>query len=391
MYPKMYLAFDNCFAIKRWIEPDDWMAMIKGLGVSCVEASTDNEMDPLFEPREYMDDWVARVLDLEKEHGMKVVNFYTGYQTYRTAGFAHPDARIRRKLLEDWHKVLVDIAASIGAGMGFSFFAVPDKDLQDPARYLKTKETILSIMAELVTYAWERGPVPISVEQMYAPHQPPWTIRGSKEYLAELFSLTGKPSYITIDLGHQIGQRRFLRPSSARIGELLRMSRKGERVENVWLGPQSAHRLFLDAAKTSPAKDEGAIARIERELDGYPYLFAADEDGDTYRWLEELGCYSPIVHMQQTNGLASSHAAFTPGNNEKGIIRGDRLLRAIAASYERSESGGMPPKCGEIWLTFEIFAGNADMNHDILERLRETVEYWRRFIPQDGVELDRLF
>ena len=390
MYPKVYLVYDNCFAIKRWIEPEDWMALIKDLGVFFVEASTDNEMDPLFEPREYMDDWAVRVMDLEKKHGMKVVNFYTGYQTYRTAGFAHPDARIRRKLLDEWHKVLVDIAARIKAGIGFSFFAIPEKILQDPGKYGETKETILSVMSELVAYAWERGRVPISVEQMYAPHQPPWTIQGSKEYLRELCALTGKPSYITIDLGHQIGQRKFIRPSSSKIGELLQRFRKGDWVDNFWLGPQSAYRLFFDAVKSSPAKDDGVIGRIEREMDGYPYLFAKDEDGDTYRWFEELGCYSPIVHMQQTNGITSSHAAFTRENNEKGIIKGDKILRAIAASYEKSAVEGMPPKCGEIYLSFELFAGNADMNHDTLRKLRESVEYWRQFIPKDGMELDRL-
>lgn len=390
MYPKVYLAYDNCFAIKRWVEPEDWMEMIKDLGISYVEASTDNEMDPLFEPKEYMEDWAERVSALEREHGMKVVNFYTGYQTYRTCGFGHPDERIRRKLLEEWHKVLVEIAARIGAGIGFSFFAIPDKDLQDPVRYEKRWGTILSIMAELVSFAWNRGPVPISVEQMYAPHQPPWTIGGSKAYLARLYALTGKPSYITIDLGHQIGQSRFVRPSPIEIEKLLRRFRSGEWVENVWLGPRSAYRIFFDAVGGSPAKDDGVVARIEKEMDDYPYLFAEKEDGDTYRWLEELGCYSPIVHMQQTNGITSGHSAFTQKNNETGIIRGDKLLRAIASSYEKRAGEGMPRKCDEIWLSFEIFAGNIDMSHDILRRLRESVEYWRRFVPKDGMTLDRL-
>jgi sugar phosphate isomerase/epimerase len=390
MYPNVYLAFDNCFAIKRWVEPDDWMAMIKDLGVSCVEASTDNEMDPLFEPRAYMDDWAARVMKLEKKHGMKVVNFYTGYQTYRTTGFAHPDERIRRKLIDEWHKVLADIAARIKAGIGFSFFAIPEKDLQDPERYGKTMSTVFSLMAELVSHAWDKGRVPISVEQMYAPHQPPWTIKGSEEYLRTLYGRTGKPSYITIDLGHQIGQRRFVRPSSSGIAELLRRFRKEGWVENAWLGPQSAYTLFFDAVKSPPASDDGVVDRIEREMDRYPYLFAEEEDGDTYRWFEELGCYSPIVHMQQTNGISSGHAAFTRANNEKGIIKGDKLLRAIAASYEKDSARGMPPKCGEIYLSFEIFAGNVDMNHDTLRKLRETVEYWRQFVPKDGTALDRL-
>ena len=24
-YPKIYLALDNCFALKRWVEPETWL------------------------------------------------------------------------------------------------------------------------------------------------------------------------------------------------------------------------------------------------------------------------------------------------------------------------------------------------------------------------------
>jgi sugar phosphate isomerase/epimerase len=390
MHPKIYLVFDNCFAIKRWVKPEDWMGVIRDLGVRYAEASTDNEMDPLFATGEYMRDWATEVLGFERKHGVKVVNFYTGYQTYRTVGFAHHDGRIRDKLLNEWHKALVDVAALIGAGIGFSFFAMPENALQDPVVYDETRRRILGILSELVGYAWAKGPVTISVEQMYAPHQPPWTIRGSKEYLRELFGLCGKPTYITIDLGHQIGQRKFLRLSPPRIRELLERFRAGEWVEGMWLGPRSAYRLFFDAVDQTLPALEGVVAKIEKEMDGYPHLFAREEDGDTYRWLEELGCYSPIVHVQQTNGVTSSHAPFTKENNDKGIIRGDRVLKAIAASYEKNDCPGMPPKCGEVFLSLELFAGNTDMNHDTLRKLKETVEYWRRFIPEDGTTLDRL-
>lgn len=31
-YPKIYLVLDNCFAIKRWVEPETWGPLIKQLG-----------------------------------------------------------------------------------------------------------------------------------------------------------------------------------------------------------------------------------------------------------------------------------------------------------------------------------------------------------------------
>ena len=55
-YPKIYLALDNCFAIKRWVRPGDWMRVIHELGgITCVQASTDNEIDPLFNTQAFLD------------------------------------------------------------------------------------------------------------------------------------------------------------------------------------------------------------------------------------------------------------------------------------------------------------------------------------------------
>ena len=47
-YPRIYLVLDNCFAIKRWIKPSEWMQIAQDLGFGYVQASTDNEIDPLF-------------------------------------------------------------------------------------------------------------------------------------------------------------------------------------------------------------------------------------------------------------------------------------------------------------------------------------------------------
>lgn len=389
-YPKIFLAADNCFAIKRWVKPSEWMRVTEEIGLKYIEASTDNECDPLFATAEYLEDWVKKVSDLQKKKNMKVVNFYTGYQTYRTVGLAHHDKLVRNKLLNEWLKPMVNYASQLEAGLGFSYFALPDEILQNPDRYEKTRHTIIEILSELINYAWEKSRVIINVEQMYAPHQPPWTIQGAKEYIKDLYGYCKKPSYITIDVGHQIGQKKFKRLDFFKTKDMLKRFRSGEWVENMWLGPESAYNIFFNTLKIPALKEDPEIQKIEREMDRYPYLFANDEDGDTYRWLEELGCYSPIMHIQQNDGMASHHAPFTEKNNRTGIIKGDRLLEAIAKSYEQATGKDMPPKCDNIYLSLEIFSANTDMNYDIIKKLRETVTYWRKFIPEDGLRLDEL-
>lgn len=132
------------------------------------------------------------------------------------------------------------------------------------------------------------------------------------------------------------------------------------------------------------------IAEIMREMDRYPYQFSTDKkDDDLYAWVRELACYSPIMHIQQTDGIKAAHFPFTGKNNEKGIVDGKKLLLAIRDSYEQKEEN-MPPKTDKIVLGLELFVSNTDHPRDIVKNMKETKEYWRQFIPQDGLPLDAL-
>lgn len=33
----------------------------------------------------------------------------------------------------------------------------------------------------------------------------------------------------------------------------------------------------------------------------HPYLFCEKRDSDLYEWMRELGSYSPIIHLQQSD------------------------------------------------------------------------------------------
>ncbi|MEA5002109.1 MAG: hypothetical protein VB081_01215 [Christensenella sp.] len=383
-YPRIYLVLDNCYAIKRWIKPMDWMEISKEIGFQYMQASTDNEIDPLFATPDYMDDWFCEVKRAEKETGMKVVNFYTGYQTYRTAGLAHHDARIRRHLMDGWAKNLIARIHDLGAaGLGFSLFAIPHKDLQDAHRYRAVTEMIYEQMVELAAYARQNGSVQVSFEQMYAPHQPPFTIAGTETYLKNIYEKRGDPAYVTIDVGHMTGQKYFVRPDRAQILQSFEREKCG-----IWLGSDRAHELWVQ--EKQGGKAERAAEMIEADMDEHPYLFAKEEDGDVYRWLENLSLYSPIMHMQQTDGNHASHAAFTQETNKRGIITGEKLLKAIKQSYEKNAAQPIQPPVENIYLSFEIFAANTEKRYETVDKLKQTLAYWRQFIPEDGAYLDEL-
>ncbi len=385
--PKIYLAVDNCFASKRWTSPREWMDVIKSLGLYYVEASADTECDPLYMGSDYMQRWTEDVLLASNETGVKVANLYSGHGTYATLGLAHTDPAVRQRFLVDWLEPMCKTAASVGAGLGFFCHAFSDSVLQSPSRYEEFRENLYDSLAELSKYAIGCGCRPIGVEQMYSPHQIPWTVNGASELIKKVVKRSGgAPFYITVDVGHQSGQRKFVRPSRDELSVLIEKKLAGDTLSSLWLGAKSSFEIFENASSA----DEATLNALEADMDKYPYMFAEYDDGDTYRWLSELGCYSPIIHLQQTNGVSSSHLPFTKECNEKGIIEGEKVLRAIARAYSKSAENGMPKKPDALYLTLEMFTGTADINRAALMRMRETVEYWRRFIPKDGLELSEL-
>ena len=93
---------------------------------------------------------------------------------------------------------------------------------------------------------------------------------------------------------------------------------------------------------------------------------------DPYPWLEKLGKYSPIVHIQQTMLNKSNHAPFTAEANETGIVKGDLVMESL-------EKSG----CEETILMFEIsHREHYDTEFKIINELKESVDYWRKWVKE---------
>ena len=389
MNVKIFLAIDNCFATKRWCEPGEWMRVIKDLGIRYVEASADNEIDPLYSCPAFINDWVKEVRRESEKSGVRVVNLYSGHGTYSTLGLGHYDARVREHFVRDWVRPMLRTAGKLGAGLGFFAHAFSEKMLREPALYRKAWDTLIEIFRGLSVDAERSGAATFGVEQMYTPHQIPWTIADAAEFLRQTNDKSsGLPVYITIDTGHQSGQDNFLPPSAVDVRDFVRRIRGGG-ASDIYVGPVEFFPAFRDLVLSGASANKISKA-IAKHVKSFPYLFSAPGDGDTYRWLEHYAAFSPIIHLQQTNGKESSHKNFTPEMNEWGIIRADKVLRAIRANYSRPVPKGFPPKCKEIYLTLEPFLGTAAHPRMMLEEIAESVAYWRRYVPEDGLDIGAL-
>jgi hypothetical protein len=377
MLPRIHLAVDNCFASKRWTKPAEWMQIVHDAGITCIEASADNESDPLYNTPDTLRGWLDDVQEASAKIGGKVVNLYSGHGTYATLGLAHTDVRVRDHIQHHWLEPMIRSAASLGAGLGFFCHAFSQSVLADPQPYAAATADLYTRLAELAVVA-ESDNVMISVEQMYSPHQIPWTVSGSQQLLQDVYGRHQAPLYLTLDTGHQIGQRRHLTPQSADIEAYVTAVNNGQRPPAVWLGPVP---FGDDAALTVDGLTEYVQER--------PYLFATDADGDLYHWLRTLSCYSPIIHLQQTDGSASAHRPFTDATNRTGIVDPVKVLTAIRESYLTADAS-YPPPCADLYLTLEVFSGTAEHPAQIIANIRESAAYWRQFIPQDGLPLDTL-
>ena len=375
-YPRIHLAVDNCFAIKRWVEPAEWMRKVRQLGdIRYIQASTDNEIDPSHNTQMFRDNWVAEVKKYEKELGLKVASFYSGYATYRTVGIASLSKDKRRTMIERYFKPTVDVADSLGAQVGNTLSAYSDTVLQNTELFELTTSYIEGSLANMAVYAHSKG-VTFGYEQMYTPTQGMWTIDGCINCMRNVYARARCPMYLTIDTAHQAGQSLFLRPAPDEVHKMVKAGEPG-----AWRLPEEVKKAIRDRHRPE---------QVEKLMDRYSYWFAQPLDADLFEWLETLGAYSPVVHLQQTDGTYSSHKPFTAKYNATGIVRPKDVFAAIARSYERPAPEGLPPRVTDIYLAFELFFGITSSADDILSDMRESVMYWREYMPMDGMTVDKL-
>lgn len=383
---KISLAIDNCFAKKRWTRPEEWMTIIRGLGLQCVEASADTEIDPLYSTPDFLEHWIRDVQECGARSGVRVVNLYSGHGTYSTLGLGHHDTGVRRHLTTDWVRPMLATAGALGAGLGFYAHAFDEHTLDSPDRYDLALDGLMDELHLIARTAARVGTRSLGIEQMYAPHQIPWTLDGAADFLRRANQrLDGSPIYLTLDTGHMSLQRRFLPPSPVRLTELATAITRSQS-SPVYFGTAAVYTPLLQAIQTG-ARDK-ALAKVAAELQGqFAYQFSRPEDAVPVNWLEQFGCYAPIVHLQQTDGTSSSHQSFTARTRETGIILAPDVLRALERSERQPPPPGFPPKADHVYLTLEPFLPTACNSRVVLDEIAESVRYWRRYVPADNMDL----
>ncbi len=362
------------------------MRVIADLGIKFVEASADTECDPLYQGEEYINWWISETKRQSEKTGVVVKNVYSGHGTYCTLGLAHTHNAAREYFKNKWVKRQAQVAKAVDAGFGFYNQALCEDVLQSPTKYREAMDTLISDLQEIALYGREIGLNDLSLEQMYTPHMPPWTIRETRQFVRDIY-LCGAPMYLTVDTGHMNGQQYFLRPSQEQVRDWIERRQSGEQVRRVWLGPKAAYDIFNAAVQGSMDIREAA-QQIDALGEDYGYMFAQPEDTSIENWFRALGRYASIVHVQQADAKSSPHWNFTPENNAKGIVDGRSVLKALAEAFSPENDAEALPPLREINVTIEAFMSTAANVYDEIAEMEQSVAYWRQLIPYDGIALD---
>lgn len=383
-YPKVYLVLDNCFAIKRWTTPREWSRIVKEIGFNYIEASFDNEIDMLFTSDSYKKRWFNELKEAEKEYDIKVVNFYTGYQTYRTSGLAHDDNEYVDNLIENWFKPAINLLSERENNIGFSYHALSQQDLESRESFISKERKVKQRLINIANLIGDNN-ITLNIEQMYAPHQTPWTIKQAKQYLNYHEKLN-----ISIDVGHMLGQKKWQLPDVTELKKAINKKEFAHEIETFVVAPPIV-KWWNKLIDKNTIVDSDLETNIINKFNEYSYYYSENfQDSDPYAWLSEVGKYSPIIHLQQTNGVVGGHKPFTKETNKTGIIEPEKVLKALKESFENNDNNYKAKPANNIYLTFEIFASNTDNPEILIKELKETLEYWREFIPNDGMYLDEL-
>ncbi|HPE95092.1 MAG TPA: TIM barrel protein [Bacillota bacterium] len=104
---------------------------------------------------------------------------------------------------------------------------------------------------------------------------------------------------------------------------------------------------------------------------GHRNMHTTPQEASHIEWIRRYAYCADVIDCQQTDMQASRHWPFTPEYNEKGVIRGDEIVKAITDAKPDHD----------ILLSFELrSAAFWPQDNGHLSILRASVDYWRQFV-----------
>ena len=199
---KVELGINNCFAIGRYPEPEEWLRIVKEeLGLQHVQFSFDL-LDPVIIDEEIVKEKCAFIRRLADEGEVKIDTAVTGEVAHKFNLLLDPDPGMRRAYLR-WYEKMVRAASLLGAeGSGIYMGSLSNKDVNDPERKAYLTEVLIEEIAYLTFIAREAGQSYLLWEPMSLPREMPSTIDETKELWERVNEKSHIPVLLCLDVGH---------------------------------------------------------------------------------------------------------------------------------------------------------------------------------------------
>lgn len=323
----LQIGINGAFLTRRWEEPDNWMRLTRECGYTVHEFCGD-VIDPFFSGSiEYQLRTAQAVRAAAQRHGVFITDIYTGVATHRFHGLSHSEPSCRQRM-EQWIEQCMDLALEMGATrIGGHWDAFSVEVLADATRHEQAFDRICQTFRRLARVGKRKGITAIYNEQMYIPSEVPWQLEQAERFMAAVNrDNDGCPVYLTVDVGHQAGQA---------------------------------------------------------------YGLAAP-DTDYAAWVRRFAPVAEIIHVQQTTPDASHHWPFTKEHNKRGHVQVERILEAVELGHrewEKNPLSQVMAPVGQTWLIAELIPGSTKTEQTVLEELRVSAEYLRRFVPAEGLAI----
>ncbi|MEM2739594.1 MAG: TIM barrel protein [Candidatus Bathyarchaeia archaeon] len=198
---KFVLGVNNCWAVKRWVEPEAWVEIAATkLDLRYVQFSYD-----LLDPRsstQALDDMVYRIIDTCKSYDVIIQSCFTGLAAYSFNLLSHPYISMRVDGY-DWYVKAIELASRFRAeAVGGHVGAMSMKDYRDPDRRRYITSILVDTLRSLYHRAVGLGLNNILVEPMPVPREIPATISEAEYIVTEVSKDPRASVKLCIDLGH---------------------------------------------------------------------------------------------------------------------------------------------------------------------------------------------
>jgi len=197
---KLTLGINNCWAVKRYVSPREWIEITASeLELNVVQFSFDL-LDPRTKPAA-RDSMIWEILDSAREYGVVIHSAFTGLAAYSFNLLMHPDPGIRADAL-DWYESAIEVASRLNVeGVGGHVAAMTWKDYKDEERRKYLIKVLIENLKYLSKVAKAKNVKMLLWEPMPVAREPPATIDEAKE----LLKLANEDSYVPIKLCIDVG------------------------------------------------------------------------------------------------------------------------------------------------------------------------------------------